>query len=93
MPYIADMNRMELRQHMTKLHNTEGWNHSVYDRLFKEILDQDVIIAELREWITECRDRVLWPLAHENSKYACHAESLGGSAVDILNSLVSNRGV
>lgn len=40
--------------------------------------------AALREWIEECRDTVLYPVAHEDTEVGKRAEILGAATVALL---------
>ena len=40
--------------------------------------------AALREWIEECRDTVLYPVAHENTDIGKRAAILGAGTVALL---------
>ena len=40
--------------------------------------------AELRAWIEECRDTVLYPVAHEDTEVGKRAEILGAATVGLL---------
>ena len=41
-------------------------------------------IEELEAWIVECRDKILYPLAHENTELGKLAEGFGASTVKLL---------
>lgn len=45
MTYVTDQTSEELRQHMQRLTNMQGWCEPLSDRLWKEIQEQDKIIA------------------------------------------------
>ena len=40
--------------------------------------------AALREWIAECRDTVLYPVAHADTEVGKRAELLGAATVALL---------
>ena len=42
-------------------------------------------IEELEKWIEECRDKILYPLAHTEGELAKLAEVYGASTVSLLN--------
>ena len=41
-------------------------------------------VAELKAWIKECRDTLLYPLSYENTKYGEIAECLGAATSKFL---------
>ncbi len=49
MAYVTDQNSDELRQHMKRLVNMQGWCEPLSDRLWKEIQEQDKIMSDLLE--------------------------------------------
>lgn len=58
MAYVTDQTSEELRQHMKRLTNMQGWCEPLSDRLWKEVQEQDKIIAaapDLLEALEELR--------------------------------------
>ena len=53
MPYVTDMNSAQIRAHMKMLQAMNGWNEPLADRLYKEIIDQDKLIADLKEQLED----------------------------------------
>ena len=41
-------------------------------------------IEELEKWIVDCRDKILYPLAHENTTLGKIAEGFGASTIELL---------
>ena len=41
-------------------------------------------VAALRAWIIECRDEILYPLAHQDTELGRKAECLGAATPDLL---------
>lgn len=48
--------------------------------------------AALREWIAECRDTVLYPVAHEDTEVGKRAELLGAATVALLTPNAKSEG-
>jgi len=55
MAYVTDMTSEELRHHMKRLVNMEGWREPLFSRLWKEIEEQYKINSDLLEALEELR--------------------------------------
>jgi hypothetical protein len=55
MTYITEQTSTELRDHIRKLQRTPGWRDPVTDRLFREIVEQDEAIKQLRAQVEGLR--------------------------------------
>lgn len=53
MPYVTEMNSIELRQHIKMLKGMNGWNDPLVNRLFDEIASQDETLRATRAVIRE----------------------------------------
>jgi hypothetical protein len=53
MTYVTDQTSEELRQHMKRLTNMQGWCEPLSNRLWKEIQEQDKIKSDLLEALKE----------------------------------------
>ncbi len=47
MTYVSEQSSQELRAHMRRLKNMNGWHEPLADRLFKEVTEQDAEIERL----------------------------------------------
>ena len=54
------------------------------ERCAAEIHSLEAENAALREWIAECRDTVLYPVAHADTEVGKRAELLGAATVALL---------
>ena len=55
-----------------------------YSELHHKFLQQQKEIAELKQWIFDCKDQILYPLSHGDDEIARTCYSFGAATVDLL---------